>query len=99
MVLWCRKPIKLTEKIEKICRVHREEGPGAILVFVTVQEEVKRLVARLRKTFPDEVKQVTEIDPDQIKAEPERTRERVENYHADQDDDEFGEVDYEDEFV
>ena len=35
---------------KKVCKVHREEPKGGILVFVTGQDEVKRLVAKLKES-------------------------------------------------
>ena len=49
-----------------MCKVHREEPAGGILIFVTGQDEVKRLVAKLGKTFPESVQKSTEIDLDAI---------------------------------
>ena len=85
-----------------MCKVHREEPVGGILIFVTGQDEVKRLVSKLGKTFPENVKTSSEIDLDAI--EPKLTtsknstdNKQIETYHDDGDDDEFGEVDFNEE--
>jgi len=93
----------------KICKIHREESKGAILVFVTGQDEVKRLVARLKATFPEKIEpevqdEKPEIDLDKIdlkkvseknlQQQQQRTTTEPEVFHDDDDDDEFGEVDF-----
>ena len=68
------------------------------MIFVTGQDEVKRLVAKLGKTFPESVQSSTEIDLDAIEPKVETSSKNnitsSENYHDDGDDDEFGEVDF-----
>lgn len=83
----------------KVCKVHREEGSGSILVFVTGQDEVKRLVARLSATFPDKLEEKKMIDLDKIDTNIKRNEKvnKTETYHDDEDDDEFGEVDFDSE--
>lgn len=46
----------LGEAYRKVCKIHRQQGAGNILVFVTGQAEVHRLCRKLRKTFPSRQK-------------------------------------------
>ncbi len=41
------------EAYRKICKIHRQLPEGGILVFVTGQQEVNSVCAKLRKTFPE----------------------------------------------
>ena len=41
----------LNEAFRKVCKIHRTLPEGGILVFVTGQDEVNRLVKKLRQTF------------------------------------------------
>lgn len=43
----------------KVCKIHRSQPDGAILVFVTGKQEVNALCHKLRKAFPANSKQVT----------------------------------------
>ena len=40
------------EAFRKTCKIHRRLPPGAILVFMTGQQEIRHLVKRLRNEFP-----------------------------------------------
>lgn len=40
------------EAFKKTCKIHRRLPPGAILVFLTGQQEITQMVKRLRKEFP-----------------------------------------------
>ena len=42
----------LNEAFKKVCKIHRTLPEGGILVFVTGQDEVNRLVKKLRLLFP-----------------------------------------------
>nr|CAD7265409.1 unnamed protein product [Timema shepardi] len=42
----------LSEAYRKTCKIHSENPPGGILVFVTGQREVNSLVRKLRRAFP-----------------------------------------------
>lgn len=42
----------LGEAYRKICKIHRRLPDGGILVFLTGQQEVNLLCAKLRRTFP-----------------------------------------------
>ena len=41
----------LNEAFRKVCKIHRTLPEGGILIFVTGQDEVNRLVKKLRQTF------------------------------------------------
>ena len=41
------------EAFRKVCKIHKTLPEGGILVFVTGQDEVVRLVKKLRQTFPN----------------------------------------------
>lgn len=85
----------------KVCRIHREEPAGSILVFVTGQDEVKRLVKMLSETFPNEAieeEKSKDLDLDKFEAEPAHKISTAdhdeENLHLEEDDDEYGECDF-----
>ncbi|EJS44236.1 ecm16p [Saccharomyces arboricola H-6] len=40
------------EAFKKTCKIHQKLPPGAILVFLTGQQEITHMVKRLRKEFP-----------------------------------------------
>lgn len=40
------------EAFKKTCKIHRRLPPGAILVFLTGQQEINQMVKRLRREFP-----------------------------------------------
>ncbi|AGO13362.1 AaceriAFR222Wp [[Ashbya] aceris (nom. inval.)] len=40
------------EAFKKACKIHRRLPPGAILIFMTGQQEITHMVKRLRKEFP-----------------------------------------------
>lgn len=42
----------LGEAYRKVCKIHRRLPDGGILVFLTGQQEVNLLCAKLRRTFP-----------------------------------------------
>lgn len=42
----------IEEAFKKTCKIHRRLPPGAILVFLTGQQEITQMVKRLRKEFP-----------------------------------------------
>ncbi|MBI3231462.1 MAG: hypothetical protein HYZ51_00035 [Candidatus Doudnabacteria bacterium] len=42
----------LAEAYRKVCKIHRNLPDGGILVFLTGQQEVNLLCAKLRRTFP-----------------------------------------------
>ena len=42
----------LNEAFKKVCKIHKTLPNGGILVFVTGQDEVNRLVKKLREVFP-----------------------------------------------
>ena len=42
----------LNEAFKKVCKIHKTLPQGGILVFVTGQDEVNRLVKKLRQVFP-----------------------------------------------
>ena len=41
------------EAFRKVCKIHKTLPEGGILVFVTGQDEVVRLVKKLKQTFPN----------------------------------------------
>lgn len=49
-VLYTRRPVAnyLTAAVETVLALHRGEGPGDVLVFLTGQEEVEQVVEQLR---------------------------------------------------
>jgi len=50
-----RTPIEneyMGEAFKKVCKIHRKLPTGGILVFVTGQQEIHTLCAKLRRTFP-----------------------------------------------
>ncbi|QLQ78088.1 hypothetical protein HG537_0A03350 [Torulaspora globosa] len=42
----------MEEAFKKTCKIHRRLPPGAILVFLTGQQEINQMVKRLRREFP-----------------------------------------------
>ncbi|AET40474.1 ATP-dependent RNA helicase ECM16 Ecym_6076 [Eremothecium cymbalariae DBVPG len=54
------------EALRKTCKIHRRLPPGAILVFMTGQQEIKHLVQKLRQEFPfsKDAKRRKEMDTD-----------------------------------
>jgi len=42
----------LGEAYKKVCKIHQQLPDGGILVFVTGQQEVHTLCAKLKHTFP-----------------------------------------------
>ncbi|CCE64108.1 hypothetical protein TPHA_0G02710 [Tetrapisispora phaffii CBS 4417] len=40
------------EAFRKTCKIHRKLPPGAILIFMTGQQEITQMVTKLRKEFP-----------------------------------------------
>ncbi|KAF1760972.1 hypothetical protein GCK72_009225 [Caenorhabditis remanei] len=42
----------ISSAFRKTCRIHETLPPGAILVFVTGQNEVRQLIAKLKKRYP-----------------------------------------------
>ncbi|KAF2354946.1 Helicase-associated domain [Trinorchestia longiramus] len=50
----------LAAAYNKVCKIHRQLPDGAILVFVTGQQEVNQLCRKLRATFPGRGSQATE---------------------------------------
>ncbi|KAG0668445.1 putative ATP-dependent RNA helicase DHR1 [Maudiozyma exigua] len=48
-----RTPFNYTdEAFRKACKIHRKLPPGAILIFLTGQQEITQMVKKLRKEFP-----------------------------------------------
>ena len=41
-------PNYLTSTVETVLAIHRDQGPGDVLAFLTGQEEVERAVAEIR---------------------------------------------------
>ena len=54
------------EAFRKTCKIHQRLPPGAILVFMTGQQEITHMVKRLRKEFPFPKKHQTLIQNDHI---------------------------------
>lgn len=42
----------MSEAYRKVCKIHRRLPEGGILIFLTGQQEVNLLCAKLRRTFP-----------------------------------------------
>lgn len=50
------------EAFKKTCKIHSRLPPGAILVFMTGQQEITHMVKRLRKQFPFAKKRMNNIE-------------------------------------
>lgn len=52
------------EAFKKTCKIHRRLPPGAILIFMTGQQEITHMVKKLRKEFPfpDNTKRKRDMD-------------------------------------
>ncbi len=52
----------LNEAFRKVSKIHRTLPEGGILVFVTGQDEVRKLVKRLRQSFPTKIDNTVDDD-------------------------------------
>ncbi|AAS53593.2 AFR222Wp [Eremothecium gossypii ATCC 10895] len=71
------------EAFKKTCKIHRRLPPGAILIFMTGQQEITHMVKRLRNEFPFAKNASTRLEMESelptVKVNPETTDMEVED--------------------
>lgn len=76
----------LSAAFRKTCKIHQEQPPGGILVFVTGQQEVRTLVSKLRKAFPyDKDKVVGKADQQESRKQRKKRAEEAASILPDMD--------------
>lgn len=51
----------MADAFKKICKIHKNLPPGGILVFLTGRMEVNQMVAKLRRKFGEENKNLMDM--------------------------------------
>lgn len=67
----------LGEAYRKICKIHRRLPEGGILVFLTGQQEVNLMCAKLRRTFPTGVEGVVVKSESEKRVDEKRKKRRM----------------------